>query len=271
MVVGLMAEENDKDPGYPEDVQGKLELVWGEGFLSPGGPAEVSRILGSKSISGCKILDIGSGTGGVDVSLVQDHGAGSVVGIDVQKALVDLASSRARKLNLENQIKYQLVTPGLLPFADESFDVAFSKDAIIHIREKEAFYAEILRILRPDGRLMVSDWLRGDGDAMTPMVEEFITASGHDFTLVSLRELGGIVAEVGFVEIELEDRRDWYLEEATGELEKLQGPLNAKFLELWGEEATQDEITLWEVLVAALEKGAIRPGHIRAVKSAGAR
>jgi SAM-dependent methyltransferase len=265
-----MAKEIIEDPGYPGDTQEKLELVWGEGFLSPGGPAEVSRILGSKSISGCKILDLGSGTGGADISLVQDHGAGSVVGIEVQKDLVDLASSRARQLNLESQIGYQLVTPGLLPFADESFDVTFSKDAIIHVREKEALYAEIFRILRPGGRLLVSDWLRGDGDAMTPMVEEFITASGHDFTLVSLRELQGIVEEVGFVEIELEDRRDWYFKEATGELEKLRGPLNAQFLELWGDEATQDEITFWEVLVAALEKGAIRPGHIRAVKSTGA-
>jgi len=264
-----MAKEIIEDPGYPGDTQGKLELVWGEGFLSPGGPAEVSRILGSKSISGCKVLDIGSGTGGADVSLVQDHGAGSVVGIEVQKDLVDLASSRARKLNLDNQIKYQLVTPGLLPFEDGSFDVVFSKDAIIHVREKKAIYTEILRILRPGGRLLVSDWLRGDGDAMTPMVEEFIAASGHDFTLVSLRELGEIVEEVGFVEIELEDRRDWYLKEATGELEKLHGPLNARFLELWGEEATQDEIAFWEVLVSALENGAIRPGHIRAVKSVG--
>jgi phosphoethanolamine N-methyltransferase len=265
-----MAEENDKDPGYSEDVQAKLELVWGEGFLSPGGPAEVSRILGSKSISGCKILDIGSGTGGADFSLVQDHGAGSVVGIDVQEELLDLASGRARKLNLENQIKYQLVTPGLLPFADESFDVTFSKDAIIHVREKEALYAEIFRILRPGGRLLISDWLRGDGDALTPMVEEFIAASGHDFTLVSLRELEGIVEEVGFVEVELEDRRDWYFKEATGELDKLRGPLNAQFLKRWGDEATQDEITFWEVLVAALEEGATRPGHIRAVKSTGA-
>lgn len=264
-----MAEEIKEDPGYPGDVQEKLELVWGEGFLSPGGPAEVSRILGSKSISGCEVLDIGSGAGGVDISLVRDHGAGSVVGVDVQKELIDLASSRAQKCNLESQIKYQLVTPGPLPFADESFDVAFSKDAIIHVREKEDLYTEIFRILRPGGRLLVSDWLRGDGDSLTPMVQEFITASGHDFTLVSLRGLGEIVEKVGFVEIELEDRRNWYLQEATGELERLQGPLNAQFLEMWGEESTQDEITFWEVLVAALEQGAIRPGHVRALKFAG--
>lgn len=55
---------------------------------SPGGPAEVSRILGGKDITGCDVLDIGSGTGGVDIALVRDHGAGTVIGVDVEKRLV---------------------------------------------------------------------------------------------------------------------------------------------------------------------------------------
>lgn len=261
-----MADENKEDPGYSEDTLGRLELIWGEGFLSPGGPAEVSRILGDKPISGCDVLDIGSGTGGIDVCLVRDHGAGRVVGIDVYQQLVDLASSRAQEFHLENQISYRLVEPGTLPFSDESFDVVFSKDAIIHVRNKEELYSETLRVLRPEGRLLVSDWLRGDGEAFTPLVNDFIEASGHDFTMVSLREIGEIVQRLGFEEIELSDRQAWYLNEATAELDKLRGPLRDKFLQLWGEEATQDETTFWEVLVAALNEGAIRPGHIRALK-----
>ena len=262
--------EKKKDPGYPEDATGRLELIWGDGFLSPGGPAEVSRILGGKDIAGCDILDIGSGTGGVDVVLVRDHGAGTVIGIDVEKRLIDLATARLQKLRLEDRIKYRLVDPGPLPFSDESFDVVFSKDAIVHVRNKKDLYSEALRVLRPGGRLLVSDWLKGEGEAVAPLVREFITASGHDFTLVSLREMGEIVEKLGFVEIDLADRQAWYLEEATAELGKLRGPLKAKFLELWGEEATQDETEFWEVLVAALGEGAIRPGHIRAVKPAGA-
>ncbi len=267
----MVANEVREDPGYPEDSAGRLELIWGDGFLSPGGPAEVSRVLGGKDITGCNVLDIGSGIGGVDVALVRDHGAKTVIGIDVEKRLVDLAIDRARKLHLNGRIKYQVVVPGPLPFKDGSFDVVFSKDAIIHVRKKYGIYSEALRVLRPGGRLLVSDWLRGEGDSVTPLVQDFIAASGHDFTLVTLQDIGKIVEKLGFVDIELEDRQAWYLKEATGELEKLRGPLKRQFLERWGEKPTEDEIAFWEVLVAALREGAVRPGHIRATKPKGMR
>src|SRR5436190_16003506 len=123
-----MANEVKEDPGYPDDATGRLELIWGEGFLSPGGPAEISRLLGGRDITGRDVLDIGSGIGGVDIVLVRDYGAGTVIGIDVEKRLVDLAADRSRKLHLDDRIKYQMVEPGPLPFKDNSFDVVFSKD-----------------------------------------------------------------------------------------------------------------------------------------------
>ncbi len=267
----MVSNEVREDPGYPADSSGRLELIWGDGFLSPGGPAEVSRILKGKDITGCDVLDIGSGTGGVDIVLVRDHGAGTVIGIDVEKRLVDLATDRSRKLLLDGRIKYQVVDPGPLPFKNESFDVVFSKDAIIHVRKKEDIYSEALRVLRPGGWLLVSDWLRGEGDSITPLVQDFIAASGHDFTLVSLQDIGKIVEKLGFVEIDLEDRQAWYLKEAIAELEKLRGPLKHQFLERWGEKSTEDEIAFWEVLVAALRQGAMRPGHIQATKPIGTR
>lgn len=263
-----MADEDIRDPGYPDDSAGRLELIWGEGFLSPGGPLEVSRIVAGHDIAGRHVLDIGSGTGGVDIVLVRNHGAGTVLGVDVEQGLVDLAADRAAQLQLDDRITYQLVNLGPLPFADASFDVVFSKDAIIHVADKRALFAEALRVLRPGGRLLVGDWLRGDGEGYTPRVTEFIDASGHDFTLVSLREVGEIVAGVGFADIELQDRHDWYLQEAMSELARLRGPLRAEFVDRWGEEATQDETEFWEVLVATLREGAMRPGHVRAVKPA---
>jgi len=48
-----------------------LEFMWGKGFLSPGGPEEVADMLRGHDISGTRILDIGSGLGGVDALLVQ--------------------------------------------------------------------------------------------------------------------------------------------------------------------------------------------------------
>jgi hypothetical protein len=48
--------------GYP--TPGKLEMIWGDGFMSPGGPDEVMRIVAGHDIAGCSVLDIGCGLGG---------------------------------------------------------------------------------------------------------------------------------------------------------------------------------------------------------------
>lgn len=258
------------DDGYPESSTGKLELIWGEGFMSPGGPAEVTRIVGETKIAGCTVLDVGCGLGGVDVALVRQHGAGSVIGIDVEQRLIDAANDRARRLGLADRITYRLVEPGSLPFADATFDVVFSKDAIIHVRDKGALYAEVFRVLRPGGHVLVGDWLGAQGQTITQTALDFIAASSHDFTLVSLHETGAILKQLGFAALELEDRHAWYLDEARAELDRLRGPLQPEFLRRWGAKATEEEIAFWVLLVKALEEGVLRPGHVRAMKPAAA-
>lgn len=252
------------DAGYSAEETARLELIWGEGFLSPGGPQEVARILGGHDVAGCAVLDIGSGAGGVDLTLVRDSGAASVLGVDVQQELVELAASRAASAGLSDRVSYQLIEPGSLPFADASFDVVFSKDAILHEPDKESLCAEAFRVLRPAGHLLMGDWLRGPGDALDEHVATFVAAAGHGFAMVSLQELRDIVDRAGFVEIETEDRRGWYLGEATAELGRLRGDMRAEFVELWGEEAATNEIAFWEVLVSSLASGALSPGHLRA-------
>ena len=254
----------EREGVYSDEETGRLELIWGDGFLSPGGSAEVARILGGHSISGSSVLDIGSGAGGGDIALVRDHGAAHVLGVDVQQDLVDLATERALAAGLADRIGYQTVEPGPLPFADASFDVVFSKDAIIHVRDKEALYREAFRVLVPGGRLLVSDWLRGQGDALTPRVDAFVVAAGHGFTMVSREEVVAIVERIGFEAVESDDRRAWCLGEATVELERLRGEMGREFVDRWGKEAALAEIGFWEVLVESLTSGALSPAHVRA-------
>lgn len=258
---------NDPAPtegGYP--TPGKLEMIWGEGFLSPGGADEVVRVVSDHDIAGRSVLDIGSGLGGAAVVLVQRCHAGSVTGFDVQQLLVERARDRARDLGLAHRLNFVLGAPGPLPFDDSSFDAVFSKDAIIHVADKAAIYREIARVLRPGGRIFIGDWLTSDGRNHGPLLDRFLELAGHDFHLIPLAEAGAIAHAAGFVDVELADRKDWYLVEATAERDYLRGDLGKLFEDRWGIDALRDELNFWETLVEAVAEGVVRPGHIRARK-----
>jgi 2-polyprenyl-3-methyl-5-hydroxy-6-metoxy-1,4-benzoquinol methylase len=87
----------DQDALYPEPVIGFLELLWGRGWLSPGGPEELARLLQGEDLEGRHVLDIGCGAGGIDCLLVSEYGAANVTGIDVEAAVLETARERIRE------------------------------------------------------------------------------------------------------------------------------------------------------------------------------
>ncbi len=92
------------------------EAIGGEGFLSPGGPDEVARIIDGLNLRGRGVLDIGCGAGGVDLSLVRTHGAGCVTGIDLEDGGLERARELVSKAGLSDRIGLAGAWPGPLPF-----------------------------------------------------------------------------------------------------------------------------------------------------------
>ncbi len=152
---------------YDEGVIEFLGKLWGDGYMSPGGPEEVARVLDGIDLTGKTVLDIGCGSGGVTVDLVRRHGAGRVIGIDVERDVCAASRKRVDAAGLTGRIEILQVEPGPFPVADASLDVVFSKDSIIHIPDKEWLAGEAFRALRPGGWFVASDWLIShDGEAV---------------------------------------------------------------------------------------------------------
>lgn len=253
--------------GYDDDMTALLEAVWGEGFMSPGGPDEVTRVVAGLDLKGKRLLDIGSGIGGAAVHLAS-LGLAEVVGIDIEPTLAPKAEALAARRGPAGVCKFLTVEPGPLPFEDDSFDIVFSKDAIIHIADKAALAADIFHVLRPGGHFAASDWLAGYENEPTPEMQAYVEAEGLDFGLANAAVYESALREAGFEEIVVDDRNAWYRGEARRERNALAGELAADLENSVGREFLDHEIDVWNKMIVALDQGQLRPTHLRARKPA---
>jgi phosphoethanolamine N-methyltransferase len=243
-----------------------LQMIWGEGYLSPGGPQAVRDIVAGIDLGGKNVLDIGCGLGGLDQVLLA-LGARHVTGIDVGKLVVEMGRERVRRSGLGNRLEVRLVEPGPLSFPDDTYDVVFGKDAWLHIPGKAAHFAEVSRVLKPGGRLAAGDWMKSPGP-FSPDMEYFFKLEGLTYHLVTLAEYGQFLHDAGFVDIRLEDITERYRSEAHEELARMKGELAGMLLAEMGVEGNAHFLENWRSLTVVLDKGELRPARISARKPA---
>ncbi len=243
-----------------------LQWLWGTGFLSPGGPQAVAEILQTTDIRGQSVLDFGCGIGGIDQLLVTVYGAAKVTGVDVVPSLVDKARVDAETLGLSDRIEYQLIEPGTLTFPDQSFDVVFSKDTLIHLPDKLAICQELFRLLKCGGVFVGSDWLGGDTTATSPRVREWLDFSKLDFHFCTASELHEHLRCARFESVVLRDRNKWYRRGVREEIDRVSGANYADFAERFGEDQAATRLKSSTLKKAVVDAGELRPTSFRAVK-----
>jgi len=149
---------------YPTGRKGLETLNYGKDLIERLPDAVVSSYCGvgnpfslGEINRGEQVLDIGCGAG-VDtiIAAIISGPKGSAVGVDIVPEMIARAESNLQKMDLEN-VSFQQTSGENLPFADDTFDVVISNGAINLIPDKEAALSEIIRVLKPAGRLMVAD------------------------------------------------------------------------------------------------------------------
>lgn len=161
-----------------------------------GNPVGVARLQ-----EGEAVLDLGSGAG-LDALLAarQVGPAGRVVGLDANADMLARARRNAAAAGLANAT-FQRGDLRQLPCPDASFDVALSNCVLNHSAELAAVFAEVRRVLKPGGRLLVTDLTLESGvpaevlTALDPQWAEWLKlAVGRQAYLQAIQE-GGL-AEV---------------------------------------------------------------------------
>ena len=88
--------ETGHEEEYNDGLIAMLELIWGEGFLSPGGPKAVRAIVAGLDLAGMLAIDVGCGIGGPALTLAR-AGAARVIGLDVETGVVARAEERVSR------------------------------------------------------------------------------------------------------------------------------------------------------------------------------
>ena len=114
--------------------------------------------------------------------------------------------------------------------------------------------------------IIVSDWMRIDDKTPSEQMQNYIAAEGLDMFMCSLKKYKELLKLTNFIDIEIRDRNEWYLQKAKKELEEIEGPLYQKVVDVLGTEETIGAIDIWKKLIGVLTIGEHRPGHFRATK-----
>ena len=115
----------------------------------------LARMLGAGAVSGeTQLLDVACGPG--IVACAAAGRAAQVTGIDLTPAMIDQARLRQEALSLAN-VAWLIGNATALPFAPASFDVVLTRYSFHHFASPAAVLAEMARVCRPGGRVVVTD------------------------------------------------------------------------------------------------------------------
>ena len=114
-----------------------------------------------------RVLDLGCGLAGPARYLAATFGC-RVTGIELSPAFIDAATYLTARSSLSDRVTFQVGNALNPPFDDASFDAVFLQHVAMNVEDRTTLYAEVRRILAPDGRLATYDLVLRDGDVVYP-------------------------------------------------------------------------------------------------------
>ena len=112
--------------------------------------------------SECHVLDVGCGFGATSIYLAKQYNA-QATGITISPVQVEMANQAAREANA--RAKFLCMDAEAMKFK-KPFDVVWSVESISHYPNNEKFFADAPKLLKPRGRMAITDWFKKEG--LTP-------------------------------------------------------------------------------------------------------
>ncbi len=200
------------------------EQMWGQhvhhGYWNPGeSPAAdgadrheaqdrlVHRLADFGPITpGSRVLDVGCGIGGPALYLAGDLGC-TVTGVTLSAAQAARAQEKADAAGLGERAEFHHLDGLATGLPDASFEAVWALESLMHIADRPAFFAEMKRLLRPGGVLVVGTWAVRDG-ALTTDEQHLVDLILKHQVMPSFTSLPGharLAEAAGYTDVAVED------------------------------------------------------------------
>lgn len=186
------------DPDHPTiETLAPFDQFHGRGLEATEELADVLAVAATDHL-----LDVGSGIGG-PARYIADRFGCRVTGIDLTAEFCDVARHLTQMLGLEDRVAFEQGDALAMPFADASFDGAYSMNVSMNIADKAGFYKEIHRVLRPGAWFVLIEIGQGPNGSLdypTPWAQ-----TAESSFLVTPSETAEALEASGFTDLNLRD------------------------------------------------------------------
>ncbi|TRY93992.1 hypothetical protein DNTS_021137 [Danionella cerebrum] len=264
----------------------RYEKMFGSGYVSTGGFSTTKEFVEMLDLTaGQRVLDVGCGIGGGDFYMAKTFGV-EVLGLDLSSNMVEIAMERAVKEKLP-LVQFEVSDATKRRFGDATFDVVYSRDTILHIRDKPellrkfhvsmslnkqiCFFCEDLWTqsqnsdswLKPGGKVLISDYCCGE-QPWSPAFQDYVKQRGY--ILYTPQRYGQFLTEVGFRDVFAEDRTEQFIQVIKSELQRAE-EMKEEFIQEFSQEDYEAIVSGWKEKLQRCETGDQRWGLFIATRA----
>lgn len=258
---------NSLDEEYSKEFTDIIEFVYGSEFLSQGGFSSVDMMFDGEYLDGKKVLDIGSGLGGIDFYLAEKYTV-NIIGTDRVLRLVEDTNARRKNYRLRGNVSFihQKTEADLTNFSDESFDIIFAKESLLHVDNnvKEGLLNHFFRILKPGGRLIILDWLIPTSQ-LGEAIKEMMAIDNLDLKMATLKQYSSFLKNAGFSELYFENKNEDYIKYTDENIQRLEDA-KQEFVATFGSENFNYSLKSWGLQRSAFKRNEVEATLLKAVK-----
>ena len=179
------------------------------------------------------ILDIGTGTARIPILMCQQRPQYLITGIDLAQSMLIIGHRNVEEAKLTQRIKLERVDSKRMPYPNLEFDLVVSNSLVHHLPNPLSLFAEIKRLVKLDGAILIRDLIRPESDNI---VNDLVAKIGGDYdahqqqlfrdslkAALTIAEVQELIDRVGLLHVKLAQSSElhWTIERKKNVIDRV--------------------------------------------------